>query len=217
VFWLGDLLQSQLPDARVLTYGYDICQLGSRDTASEWILAKSLQLAADLYIDCYLRDASKRPLIFVCHGLGGIIVKRVLAFSNTSNANQVQHRRSIFTSTFAILFLGWASRFGIPRSIQISRDSKPVPFSHFFVRPAVLQDINDQFAPLTKRFSIYCFWEQFKTPMNDSTHDIVERESAVPLWTNIEQAGSLASVQVLCHKRCQLQTQDFVNQTEASQ
>lgn len=106
---------------------------------------------------------------------------------------------------------------GSPRSIQISRDSKPVPFSHFFVSPAVLQDINDQFAPLTKRFSIYCFWEQFKTPMNDSTHDIVERESAVPLWTNIEQAGSLASVQVLCHKRRQLQTQDFVNQTEASQ
>ena len=41
---------------------------------------------------------------------------------------------------------------------------------------------------LTKCFSIYCFWEQFMTSMNYGTHEIVERESAIPLWTNHEQA-----------------------------
>lgn len=106
VFWLGNLLQAQLPKARILTYGYDVGHLGVGDSASEWILSKSLQLIADLHTDRYLCGALKRPLIFICHGLGGIIVKRALAFSNTSKAKQLQHRRSIFTSTFAILFLG---------------------------------------------------------------------------------------------------------------
>jgi hypothetical protein len=196
------LLQAQLPEIRVLTYGYDTTHLGSRDSASEWILSQSLQLVADLHSDRYLCDALKRPLIFICHGLGGIIVKRALAFSNTSRAKQVQHRRSIFTSTFAILFLG-TPHDGLqvsesPGAIQEFGQSKPRPFSDFFVNPEVLQDVNDQFAPLTKRFSIYCFWEQRKTSLKDGTHYIVERESAVPPWTNIEQAGIDADHSHLC-------------------
>ena len=163
MFWLGSLLQAQLPKARILTYGYDVGHLGAGDSASEWILSKSLQLIADLHTDRYLCGALKRPLIFICHGLGGIIVKRALAFSNTSKAKQVQHRRSIFTSTFAILFLGTPHE-GLhnpesPGAIQLLSDSKFGISSDFSLNPEVLQDINDQFAPLTKRFSIYCFWE----------------------------------------------------------
>jgi hypothetical protein len=72
------------------------------------------------------------------------------------------------------------------------------PLSDFFVNPEVLQDVNDQFAPLTKRFLIYCFWEQRKTAMNDRRHYIVKRESAVPLWLHIEQAGIDADHSHLC-------------------
>lgn len=175
-----------MPEIRVLTYGYDTSHIGSGESASNWILSQSLQLVADLHTDRYLCDAIKRPLIFICHGLGGIIVKRALAFSNTSRAKQVQHRRSIFTSTFAILFLG-TPHDGL--YIHGSARSEYMPFSDFFVNPEVLQDINDQFAPLAKRFSIYCFWEQRKTSMIDGTHYIVDRDSAIPQWTNIEQAG----------------------------
>jgi hypothetical protein len=185
-----------------LTYGYDTSHLGSKASASEWILSQSLQLVADLHTDRYLCDALKRPLIFICHGLGGIIVKRALAFSNTSRAKQVQHRRSIFTSTFAILFLGTPHgglHFSeLPAAAPDSSNSMFRPLSDFFVNPEVLQDVNDQFAPLTKRFSIYCFWEQRKTSMNDGTHYIVERESAVPLWLHIEQAGIDADHSHLC-------------------
>jgi hypothetical protein len=191
-----------LPQIRVLTYGYNTSHIGSRGSASDWILSQSLQLVADLHTDRYLCKAIKRPLIFICHGLGGIIVKRALAFSNTSRAKQVQHRRSIFTSTFAILFLG-TPHDGLyisesKTAIRGSGHSEYVPFSDFFLNPEVLQDINDQFAPLAKRFAIYCFWEQLKTSMIDGTYYIVDRESAVPQWTNVEQAGIEGDHSHLC-------------------
>jgi hypothetical protein len=45
-------------------------------------------------------------IIFICHGLGGILVKKVLAYSSTRTSKNVEYLHSIFTSTFAILFFG---------------------------------------------------------------------------------------------------------------
>lgn len=45
------------------------------------------------------------PIIWVCHSLGSILVKRALLYSNDVRATHYQEYRSICVSTFAIIFL----------------------------------------------------------------------------------------------------------------
>lgn len=95
-FWLGDsdLLPSNIKRARILTYGYNAsvaALLGK--TSSDRIMQHAQTLIAELVADREVRlgahlldqalilgkleDATQRPIIFICHSLGGIIAKRV--------------------------------------------------------------------------------------------------------------------------------------------
>lgn len=78
--WLGDkdMLPKALPHARILTWGYNAnvhSFMGSTSSDTIWDHAQTL--VAQLQADREIEGASERPIIFVCHSLGGIIVKRV--------------------------------------------------------------------------------------------------------------------------------------------
>ena len=45
--------------------------------SADRILQHAQTLVAELVADRELEDASERPIIFICHSLGGIVVKRV--------------------------------------------------------------------------------------------------------------------------------------------
>lgn len=204
VFWLRDFLSKQIPDARVLTYGYKAEILStSGESSSDRILPHALTLIADLHADRQLADAISRPIIFICHGMGGILVKRALAFSNTSVSKQVEHRRSIFISTYAIMFFG-TPHFGMDDAAlramtQISPDRPLSQFSSAMTKGSqLLQEINDQFAPLTKRFSMYFFWEQVESDLGSTKGFIVGEESAAPAWENVERSGIAANHSNMC-------------------
>ena len=79
-FWLGDLdlLPANLKQSRILTFSYNatVTALFGR-TSSDRILQHAQTLIAELEADRTLEDAAQRPIIFICHSLGGIVVKRV--------------------------------------------------------------------------------------------------------------------------------------------
>ena len=52
-----------------------------------------------------------------------------------------------------------------------------------------LQDINDQFAHLTKKFAIYLFWEQLQSDFGATEDYVVAQDSADPGWETAERAG----------------------------
>ena len=204
VFWLRDLLPSRLPQARILTYGYKAEALtSSGEGSSDRILPHALTLVADLYAHRDLSNAVNRPIIFICHDLGGILVKRALAFSNTSKAKQVEHRRSIFTATYAIIFFGTPhngmSDAVLKAAAQLMPTAALSQLSSALTKGSqTLQDINDQFAPLTKRFSLYLFWEQLESELGTTKAYVVEQDSADPGWETAERAGISADHSQMC-------------------
>ncbi|KAK3320269.1 ankyrin repeat-containing domain protein [Cercophora scortea] len=74
--WLRDSLPDHIPGVRVMTYGYD----------SSFIFAASKMGVSDFAIDLLTRlrharqlnEEKSRPLVFICHSLGGVVFKEML-------------------------------------------------------------------------------------------------------------------------------------------
>ncbi|EAW20855.1 tetratricopeptide repeat domain protein [Aspergillus fischeri NRRL 181] len=188
--WLKDLIPKHIPQARVLSFGYESSP--SRFDGPGFvdkIRSLATTLVADLEADRSLGVCRTRPIIFVCHGLGGVIVKKALAHSASSTSPLVAHLNEIFISTFAILFFGtphininlanWlvleSSGVGDGRAQRpgYSQSSPPKKLQS-------LESITDQFAPLMKKFYTTFFWEGMPTDFGGYHDFLVEPASAAP-------------------------------------
>ncbi|ETS78261.1 hypothetical protein PFICI_10323 [Pestalotiopsis fici W106-1] len=103
-FWPRDALPTYCPHARILTWGYDSNVTGVGNTVNRNSLYEHGQ---DLIFTLKRNLVSKRPIIFVTHSLGGIIIKDALSFSNGSNDPET---KSVVQNTAAIVFLGTPHR-----------------------------------------------------------------------------------------------------------
>ena len=72
--WISDFLPSQPPHARVFSYGYDSQVVRSSSVAG--IPEFAANLLAWLKLRRRSESEKQRPLLFICHSLGGIIVKK---------------------------------------------------------------------------------------------------------------------------------------------
>ena len=103
VFWPRDLLPQTVPQARVVTWGYEVQieqMFNSNSKASIFKHAKTL--LSDLTT---LRNSASdkvRPLVFIAHSLGGIVVKDALCLSR----NEITFLNEILPATYAVLFIG---------------------------------------------------------------------------------------------------------------
>lgn len=77
VYWPLDLLPLDFPKVRILTYGYD-------SHITNWFKGPAMQLDIFSYGESLLnglearrREEAERPLIFIVHSLGGLILKDV--------------------------------------------------------------------------------------------------------------------------------------------
>jgi hypothetical protein len=75
LFWPRDLLPEDCPNARILTYGYDtkITKYTSGSTNKNSVFSHS----KDFLFALGRSHTKDRPLIFLAHSLGGIVVKEV--------------------------------------------------------------------------------------------------------------------------------------------
>ncbi|KAF5629199.1 hypothetical protein F25303_10238 [Fusarium sp. NRRL 25303] len=105
VFWPADLLPQICKKARILTFGYDtkITKFTSGPSNTNSIFSHGKDFLFSLGRE-YLPE---RPMIFVAHSLGGILVKEMLALSSTSDTPAHQ---GIIESTAAVVFLGTPHR-----------------------------------------------------------------------------------------------------------
>ena len=172
VYWPRHLIPTTLPTARVLVYGYDTNvghSLGapiSKNTVYDIALDFLKSLEAER------RSQPSRPLVFVAHSLGGIVVKEALRRSHGFESHH-KHLRQVYESTAAIVFFGTPHGGADPRGFVELVAEKVVRAAGFTVNEQVvntllptserLRELRDEFAPMARqnRWIIYSFQEQY--------------------------------------------------------
>lgn len=114
VYWPLDLLPDTLPDGRVLTYGYDthVRHVAAGPVSDMTLHAHAGDFLAAL--ESERRQGPSRPLLFVAHSLGGLLVKEALRQSR-GHESQLDFR-TIFESTIGIVFFGTPHEGAGPRA-----------------------------------------------------------------------------------------------------
>lgn len=117
--WIRDFLPQAVPSARVIAYGYDAdpAHIGPFNTASaEGITNHAINLIK--HAEGKREECAKRPIIFIAHSMGGLLVKEALRLSK---GKPRPHERNIFQYTKGVVFMGtphkgswWANWADIP-------------------------------------------------------------------------------------------------------
>ena len=103
VFWPRDLLPRLFPQARITTWGYGVQIEKMFASASQATIYHHAQtLLSDLTMLRRSTSDRVKPLIFIAHSLGGIIVKDALSLSQ----NDLTHLKEILPATIGVMFLG---------------------------------------------------------------------------------------------------------------
>jgi pimeloyl-ACP methyl ester carboxylesterase len=185
--WPKTLLPQLIPNARILTYGYDAYVIRQHGpVSSNRVRDHANHLLS--HLATHRLDASARPIIFIAHSLGGLVCKDALLLSRSSPEAHIQ---SIVRSTFAMTFMGtphsgsalaaWAQ---IPaKSLGIVKSSNANLLAVLQTSSEVLSRIQDDFLSMLRalvkeesHIQITCFHETLPLPVLGI---IVPRDSAV--------------------------------------
>lgn len=102
--WLRDSLPSHVPHARIMTYGYDSSLKFSPSRAN--INDFASELAARLDLERGHAAERHRPVIFICHSLGGVVFKELLI----NMSLQEERYKNLAKSVSGVIFLGCPHR-----------------------------------------------------------------------------------------------------------
>ncbi|KAK0099769.1 hypothetical protein ONS95_013340 [Cadophora gregata] len=96
--WLihPEFLPALVPTARIMIFGYNSNAVFS---ASEGTVSDHALNLIELLRQKRRRESPKRPIVFICHSLGGLLVKRSICMAYNSDRYKI-----IYTSTKGIIF-----------------------------------------------------------------------------------------------------------------
>ena len=104
--WLRDLLPLDNPDARIMTWGYDSEAQTARHFTRMMMYSHPDNLLSALYTLRQDTESNERPIIFMCHSLGGVVVKEALVRASMAIPKNKKHLKAIQICTKGIIFFG---------------------------------------------------------------------------------------------------------------
>ncbi|KAJ7875324.1 Alpha/Beta hydrolase protein [Mycena olivaceomarginata] len=189
--WLRDCLPEQIPEARVMTYGYNANVYSDVSTGR-------LRTFAETFLQelRYMRESDpSRPLILVGHSMGGLLVKQALL---VAHARVDRRFDSILNSVTGVAFLGTPHQGanGISNAKFVANfvrafkpDARVDLLKSLDPKSMILFDLTDDFRQLvsSKGIEIASLFETRKTKMVGSSKIrffgpdiwIVEERSAI--------------------------------------
>ncbi|GAP88045.1 hypothetical protein SAMD00023353_3200950 [Rosellinia necatrix] len=174
--WLSEFLPKRVPQARICLFGYNSnvafgsSAAGVREQG-ENILNHLEQIRA---------DNPYRPLMFICHSLGGLIIKRALVHAKADATYN-----KIWRSTFGLVFFATPQQGGNHTGFgdvlaSIARCVSRSPANTFMAalkgNSTFLSTITDDFRQMLEDFQILSFYE---TRPLGSLGIVVDRKSAL--------------------------------------
>ncbi|KAG7293507.1 hypothetical protein NEMBOFW57_003559 [Staphylotrichum longicolle] len=176
VCWPRDLLKDDAPTCRIFTWGYDSSVANITQAASHaTIFGHSESLLQDICLSRTSKDEAERPLVFVGHSLGGLVIKEALIRSSEYYFNeQDEELGAVYACTKGIVFLGTPHR-----------GSELTPYGHIVAKVAklLLRNPNDKlislletespilerqrrsFASISKDIGLACVIEELPTAL----------------------------------------------------
>lgn len=194
--WLRDEFPYQSLKCRILLYEYDAEALLIPGRGSEHALfSQATAFVNELIAQRQEKPAERRPLIFLCHGFGGLLVKRALAL--TLPANRAPKRfHLVYQSAYAIIFAGTPHHGICKNALTILCPEISTPPNQFVLDllhgSEMLEEINDYFRPFITEIRIFNFWEQLKTEYGNFSTFIVDEDSAAPISYTLERCGIMS-------------------------
>ncbi|KAG9695061.1 hypothetical protein KCU95_g5224, partial [Aureobasidium melanogenum] len=110
ICWPKDILPEDIKDSRILTFGYDAQVAGFLSTTSQASIFAHAEKLLDNLKNAR-RGAETRPIIFIGHSLGGIIIKDALIRSwECKHSTQDVRLGAIFNATIGVIFMATPHR-----------------------------------------------------------------------------------------------------------
>ncbi|TWU78230.1 hypothetical protein ED733_008038 [Metarhizium rileyi] len=215
-FWPTDLLPASLKgvQANVLCYGYNAdvySRKNDRSASDNFIHQHAQTLVTSLTLYRKSEGTFRNPIIWVCHSLGGILVKRALLYSNDLRMTHHEDYRSIYVSTFGLIFLGtphvgsdaatWGLMLqGMADAIMPRKffESESVLLKTLKKDNETLANINNHFLDIYQRFRIHMVHENHKTDIKGTKITIVDANSASPQLPGVTYYGVEATHSQMC-------------------
>ncbi|KAJ4292927.1 hypothetical protein N0V88_005590 [Collariella sp. IMI 366227] len=219
VYWPAELLPASLKSqhANILVYGYNadvyagFWDRHGRSPSDNFVHHHAQTLVADLTHFRKSEGTERNPLIWVVHSLGGIVAKRALLYSNDLKDPQLESLRSIYVSTYGIIFLGtphqgagvagWGGIIQrmadaiVPRKIF---ETESVLLKSLKKDSETLQQISNHFLDIADGFKIHMAHENHKTDVKGSKVLIVGDTSASPQLPGVTYYGIEATHSGMC-------------------
>ncbi|EPE30856.1 alpha/beta-Hydrolase [Glarea lozoyensis ATCC 20868] len=103
--WFRDFLPKDIPNARIMTFGYDATAAFERSTAG--ILEHARDLLRCVEETRINEQERNRPILFCAHSLGGLVLKQALLVAAETGH---KHYKPIWENTIGVLFFGTPHR-----------------------------------------------------------------------------------------------------------
>ena len=166
-YWPEDLLPTDFPNSRIATYGYDsqVTRFFNGPSSQNNIFSHGESLLNAL--ETHRGGDPQRPIIFIVHSLGGLILKDVFRRSWRAESPH-EHLRKIYEATTAVVFMGtphrgspYASWGLIARNIAIASgfDASDRILRDLNVESGILELLRVEFGKMLReeKFDIYTF------------------------------------------------------------
>jgi protein SERAC1 len=189
VFWPRDLLKNDVKNSRVITWGYDASVANAFSYASkESIFGHAETLLSDLArlrkgivyppnLLCRKRTTNRgrqtRSIVFICHSLGGLVVKEALITSALYNKHKEQPTLGeIYASTIGVIFFGTPHRGSSQESLaevatNVAKISLRQPNKQLLATLSqeshILEIQRERFRTISSNLKIVCISEELPT------------------------------------------------------
>ncbi|RDW82157.1 hypothetical protein BP6252_03269 [Coleophoma cylindrospora] len=184
--WPQSLLPSKVPNARILTFGYDAYVADWRGVVSQNTIGNhAMNLLTSVATFREDDNTNNRPIIFICHSLGGLAL-------SAAGRRPERHLRSIIDWTCGIIFLGtphhgsglanWAGKLAVV--IGVLKQTNTEILAVLEKDSEVLARVQDEFHTMVRSrnqqrlraIEITCFFEELPLP---GIGVVVAKDSAI--------------------------------------